>query len=203
MSQKDLRLLESYEILNVTPEMISESKEQNDGKIVLSGIIQKADALNQNGRVYPRAVLEREIRNYQKFILENRATGELDHPSDSVVSLKNVSHIMREARMDQAGVVWGKIELLPTPSGNTARALVESGVKIGISSRGVGSVEKEGDYYVVQDDYVIICWDLVCDPSTPQAFMIPEGRQVISSELNKFFNKSDRIDRVLNDILGK
>jgi hypothetical protein len=96
----DLKLLNSYEIFDYTPEMIKESREKNDGKIMLKGILQKADTLNQNGRIYPLAVLEREIRNYQKFIVENRALGECDHPDSSVVNLKNVSHIIREAYFD-------------------------------------------------------------------------------------------------------
>lgn len=199
--QKDLRLLKSYNDFEYTPQMVTESLEKNNGKVILKGIIQKADTCNQNGRVYPRAVLEREVRNYQKFIIENRALGELDHPEQSVVNLKNVSHIMREVQMDHNGVVWGTVELLNTPSGKIVQSLVESGVKIGISSRGVGSVERKADYYAVSDDYCIICWDIVCDPSTPQAFILPEGRRVQPHEIKELFLKSDRIDRILNDIL--
>ncbi len=202
-STKDLRLLTSYELFDYTPQMVKESKELNEGKIILKGIIQRADTLNQNGRVYGRAILEREVRNYQKFILENRACGELDHPETSVVSLQNVSHIIREAHMDRDGVVYGTIELLNTPCGKIAQSLVEGGVKIGISSRGVGSVIQKKDHYEVQDDFVLVSWDLVSDPSTPSAFLLPEGRRILASELNKSFNKSDKIDRLLNDILSK
>src|SRR5712691_6789120 len=138
----ELKLLSSYEVFEYTPEMIKESKELNGGKVMLKGILQKADSLNQNGRVYPRAILERETTNYQKFIVENRALGELDHPSDSVVNLKNVSHIVREAYIDEKGTVLGTVELLNTPSGQILQSLVESGVKLGISSRGVGSTRK-------------------------------------------------------------
>jgi len=199
---KDLRLLQSYEIFDYTPKMVQESKELNDGKVILKGIIQRADAVNQNGRVYTRAVLEREVRNYQKFIIENRALGECDHPSDSVINLKNVSHIMREVSMDSNGVVNGTVELLNTPSGKIIQSLVESGVKIGISSRGVGSVSRRGDYYQVEDDYCIICWDIVADPSTPQAFILPEGKRISESFYQTVFTKEDRIDRILNDILS-
>ena len=198
---KDLRLLNSYEVFDYTPDMIRESREKNNGKVVMKGILQKADTLNQNGRIYPMAVLEREVRNYQKFIAENRALGELDHPDSSVVNLKNVSHVIKEAYLDR-GVVYGTVELLDTPSGKILQSLVESGVKLGISSRGVGSVKKQGDYHIVQDDFQLICWDYVSEPSTPGAFMLPEGRTINSNELRNIFNKSDRIDRIVNDIFA-
>jgi hypothetical protein len=195
-----MKLLSSYEIFDYSADSIKESKEQNNGKILMKGILQKADTLNQNGRIYPLNVLQREVRNYQKFIIENRALGECDHPDSSVVNLKNVSHIMREAYLD-GNTVLGTIELLNTPSGKILQSLVESGVKLGISSRGVGSTQKQGDYQVVQDDFQIICWDVVSEPSTPAAFMIPEGKTITTSELRAIFTKSDRIDRILNDIL--
>ena len=197
----ELKLLNSYEIFDYTTDMIKESREKNNGKIVMRGILQKSDTLNQNGRIYPRSILEREIRNYQKFIAENRALGELDHPDSSVVNLKNVSHIIREAYLE-GDVVYGSVEILDTPSGKILQSLVESGVKLGISSRGVGSTKKQGDYVVVQDDFQLICWDYVSEPSTPGAFMLPEGRRIESAELQRVFNKSDRIDRILNDILS-
>jgi len=198
---KDLRLLNSYEIFDYTPDMIKESREKNNGKVMMKGILQKADTLNQNGRIYPIHVLDREVRNYQKFIVENRALGELDHPDSSVVNLKNVSHVIREAYLE-GGTVYGTVELLDTPSGRILQSLVESGVKLGISSRGVGSTKKQGDYHVVQDDFQLICWDYVSEPSTPGAFMMAEGRQINPEELQKVFTKSDRIDRILNDIIA-
>jgi hypothetical protein len=107
----------------------------------MRGILQKADTLNQNGRIYPQPILEREVRNYQKFIAENRALGECDHPESSVVELKNASHIIREAYMD-GSICYGVVELLNTPSGKILQSLVESGVTLGISSRGVGSTKR-------------------------------------------------------------
>jgi len=196
----DLKLLNSYEVFNYTPEMIKESRESNGGKILMKGILQKADTLNQNGRIYPRNILEREIRNYQKFIVENRALGELDHPDSSVVNLKNVSHIIKEAYLE-GDVVYGSVEILDTPSGKILQSLVESGVKLGISSRGVGSTKKQGDYQIVQDDFQLICWDYVSEPSTPGAFMMAEGKSLDASALKGIFNKSDRINRIANDIL--
>lgn len=197
----ELKLLNSYDIFDYTPEMIKESRDQNSGKVVMKGILQKADTLNQNGRIYPATVLEREVRNYQKFIVENRALGELDHPDSSVVNLKNASHLIREAYLDK-GTVFGSVEILETPSGKILQSLIESGVKLGISSRGVGSTKKQGDYHIVQDDFQLICWDFVSEPSTPGAFMLPEGKTINQNELRSIFNRSDRIDRVLNDILS-
>lgn len=195
-----LRLLATYDAFDYTPEMIKESRELNGGRIILKGILQKADTVNQNGRIYPRHILEREVRNYQKFIVENRAIGELDHPDTSVINLKNVSHKVVEAHI-QDGVVMGAVEILNTPSGKILQDLIEGNVKLGISSRGVGTLQKRGDYHEVQDDFQLICWDFVSEPSTPGAFIIPEGRLITSSELNQVFNRTDRIDRVLNDIL--
>lgn len=210
-----LRRLETYDVFDykvVTEDVPAHITEDSRGnkvelpaakKVLMKGILQKADTLNQNGRIYPLAVLEREVRNYQKFILENRALGELDHPDSSVVNLKNVSHVIREAYIEN-GTVLGTIEVLgKTPSGATLQGLVESGIKLGISSRGVGSTRKQGEYYVVQDDFQLICWDMVSEPSTPGAFMIPEGKLIENvNELKHVFNQTDRIDRILNDILS-
>jgi hypothetical protein len=181
--------------------MIKESRDSNDGKVVMKGVLQKAETLNQNGRVYPRAILEREVRNYQKFIKENRALGECDHPDSSVVELKNVSHIVREAYMD-GDVVYGEVELLDTPCGKILQNLVDAGVTLGISSRGVGSTTNDGDRQIVQDDFQLICWDYVSEPSTPGAFMMKEGREISEGEINSYFTKTDRIDRIFNDILS-
>ena len=198
--KKEFKLLTDWTPFEYTTDTIKESRELNGGKILMKGVLQKADTLNQNGRVYPRIILDREVRNYQKFIRENRALGECDHPDSSVVELKNVSHIVREAKME-GDLCYGIVELLDTPAGKILQSLVESGVTLGISSRGVGSTKNEGDHQVVQDDFQLICWDFVSEPSTPGAFMMKEGREVNRRDLNKFFNKSDRIDRMFNDIL--
>ncbi|NDC23635.1 MAG: primosomal protein, partial [Proteobacteria bacterium] len=124
-----MKLLTEWRPFEYSKEMIEESKKLNGGRIVLRGILQKANTLNQNGRIYPVAVLDREVRNYQKFIKENRALGELDHPDSSVVELKNASHIVREARME-GEVCFGTVELLETPSGKILQSLVESGVTL-------------------------------------------------------------------------
>lgn len=196
----NLKLLTEWTAFAYTPQMIKESRDKNDGKIIMKGVLQKSETLNQNGRVYPRAILEREVRNYQKFIKENRALGECDHPDSSVVELKKVSHIIREAYME-GDVCYGIVELLDTPCGKILQSLVESGVTLGISSRGVGSTKRDGDIQVVQDDFQLICWDFVAEPSTPGAFMMAEGKKVDPRTLKQTFTKSDRIDRMFNDIL--
>ena len=193
------RLITEWTNFEYDPQIIKEQKSL--GKpIMMKGILQKAETLNQNGRVYPKIILEREIRNYQKFIKENRALGELDHPDSSVVELKNSSHIVREAHME-GNIVYGTVEILNTPSGKILQSLVESGVTLGISSRGVGSTRSEGNMQIVQDDFQLICWDFVSEPSTPGAFMMKEGKEVSPQFINEVFNKSDRIDRIFNDIL--
>ena len=201
MSDSKLKLLTEWTPLQYTASSIKESRERNDGKIFLKGVLQKSDTLNQNGRIYPRSILERELKNYQKFIQENRALGECDHPDTSVVELKNASHIVREAHMD-GDVVYGTIELLDTPAEKILQELVSAGVTVGISSRGVGSTKAQGDTDIVQEDFQLICFDMVSEPSTPGAFMMREGREVSRRDLNNHFNKTDRIDRLFNDILS-
>jgi len=194
-----LTLLKEWTPLQYTSDLVKESRSLNGGKILLKGVIQRADTINQNGRIYPKPILEREIINYQKFIKENRALGECDHPDTSVVELKNASHLVKEARMD-GDVVYGVVELLDTPSGKILQSLVESGVTLGISSRGVGSTKQQGSSLIVQEDFQLICFDIVSEPSTPGAF-INESRKITESDLKKTFNKTDRIDRIFNDIM--
>jgi hypothetical protein len=194
----DVQLLREWLPLTYTKESVNESKTINDGKIMLRGVLQRCDTLNQNGRIYPKAILEREVLNYQKFINENRALGECDHPDTSVVELKNASHIVREAKMDSGSVV-GVIEILDTPSGKILKSLIESGVTLGISSRGVGSVRQENGTSIVQDDFQLICFDMVSEPSTPGAFMLRESKS--AADLEGHFNSTDKIDRIFNEIL--
>ena len=195
-----LKLLTEWNAWEYNKDELKEAIESGSGKLLMKGILQKSNTLNQNGRVYPNEILEREVRNYQKFIQENIALGELDHPDSSVVELKNASHIVREAYMD-GDVCYGTVEILDTPSGKILKSLVESGVTLGISSRGVGSTRREGDHQVVQDDFQLICWDFVSEPSTPGAFMMAEGREITETELKKLFNKTDRLNRIFNDVL--
>lgn len=169
------------------------------GVLFLTGVMQKADQENGNGRVYGKRILEREVQNYQKMIDDRRALGELDHPEDSVVNLKNASHIVTKMWWDGNNVM-GKVKVLETPSGKILKSLVESGVKLGISSRGLGSTRKEGGKTVVEDDFQLICFDFVQEPSTPGAFMMNEGKKR-TLDPNKIWTKADRLNRLLNDIV--
>ena len=169
------------------------------GVLFLTGVMQKADQENGNGRVYGKKILEREVQNYQKMIDDRRALGELDHPEDSVVNLKNASHIVTKMWWDGNNVM-GKVKVLETPSGKILKSLVESGVKLGISSRGLGSTRKEGGKTVVEDDFQLICFDFVQEPSTPGAFMMNEGKNRVYDP-NKIWTKADRLNRLLNDIV--
>jgi hypothetical protein len=196
----NLKVLTEWAPWEFDNEKMLQERAKGDGKYIMRGILQKANTLNQNGRIYPLEILDREVRNYQKFIAENRALGELDHPDSSVVELKNASHIVREAYME-GDVCYGTVEILDTPSGKILQSLIDTGVTLGISSRGVGSTRREGDNQVVQDDFQLICWDFVSEPSTPGAFMMKEAKKITKKDLNKRFNKSDRIDRICNDIL--
>ena len=172
----------------------SEKKFVAEGGMILSGICQRANTLNGNGRLYNERILAREVKNYQKLIEENRACGELDHPDSSVVELSKVSHKVTKLWME-GNDVYGKLQVLPTPSGNILRSLVESGVQVGISSRGLGSVRESNGQTIVEDDFQLICFDMVSEPSTPGAFMMREHK----APLNE--NKNDRLNRLFNDIL--
>jgi hypothetical protein len=169
------------------------------GVLFLTGVMQKADQENGNGRVYSKRILEREVQNYQKMIDDRRALGELDHPEDSVVNLKNASHIVTKMWWDGNNVM-GKVKVLDTPSGKILKSLVESGVKLGISSRGLGSTRKESGKTVVEDDFQLICFDFVQEPSTPGAFMMNEGKRK-TLDPNKIWTKADRLNRLLNGIV--
>ena len=175
-----------------------EKRQVREEKVVfLTGKLQEADCLNGNGRIYPRPILEREIKNYKKLVQENRALGELDHPDSSVINLQNVSHMVTEIWMDGASVM-GKVKVLNTPSGKILQELINGGVITGISSRGLGSTKEQGGKTIVEDDFQLICFDVVSDPSTPGAFMnLTENKQPVE----KIFTKADRINRKLNSVL--
>lgn len=158
--------------------------EDENGVVLVKGVLQRADAQNQNGRVYPKEILEREVEKYQQLVKEKRALGELDHPESSVVSLKNVSHNIRECQWNGDDVV-GVVEILPTPSGNILKELLRAGIRLGISSRGMGSVESMGGNKVkVGEDFELIGWDFVSNPSTQGAFM-ESLNESVKLELNE------------------
>lgn len=169
---------------------------KDNGTMYLTGVIQRAKEPNGNNRVYSEEILRREVENYQLLIQENRALGELDHPEDSVINLKNVSHTMVKVWWDGNNVM-GKAKILNTPSGKILQSLVESGIKLGISSRGMGSVSDASDgRTVVEDDFNLICFDFVSEPSTRGAFMdMRENKKNIRE------NKSAKLNNLLNKII--
>jgi len=186
------------------------SEKRSDGKLILRGIVQRADARNQNGRIYPKEVLMKELKNYDVLVKERRALSELDHTDESLILLKNVSHLFTRVWWE-GNDVWGEAEILDTPNGRTLRSLVESGIKIGTSSRSVGSLKEENGASVVQSDLTIITiGDAVSDPSTQGAFLHPlkESFNPLDTKLvlengsrEPLFSKEYRVNRVLNRLL--
>ncbi len=177
-----------------------EKKEVASGVLYLSGRLQTADKQNGNGRVYPHEVLKREVSNYLNVVKDNRACGELDHPDDSVVNLKNVSHIVTDIWWEGKDVM-GKIKVLDTPSGRILKDLINAGVKLGISSRGLGSVtESVNGTVTVENDFQLICFDMVSEPSTPNAYVYPKDQANISSRLREV--KENNINNLFKKILG-
>ncbi len=173
------QVIVDYIPFSITPTQINEAMKENNGKLVVKGVLQRAEAKNQNGRVYPREILVRESKKYdENFVKQNRALGELDHPDSSVVNLQNVSHNVKEIHFEGDNLV-GTVEILTTPSGNILRELFKNGIKLGISSRGLGSVEvvreSNGDQVSkVGDDFELIAFDFVSNPSTHGAFLYPQ-----------------------------
>jgi hypothetical protein len=177
-----------------------EKREVQNGVLYLSGRLQTADKQNGNGRVYPHEVLQREVKNYMNVVKDNRACGELDHPDDSVVNLKNVSHIVTDMWWDGKDVM-GKIKVLDTPSGRILKDLVNAGVKLGISSRGLGSVRESAGQTIVENDFQLICFDMVSEPSTPNAYVYPKNKSNFSSRLREV--KENNISDLFKKILGE
>jgi len=192
-------LREYYELCvgGLCQDLLTEEEKRKvaNGTVILSGVMQRCDTRNGNGRIYPEGILLREVENYAKLVKERRALGELDHPDDSVINLKNASHIVTSIWAEGKDVM-GKIEVLNTPSGGILKSLIECGVKLGISSRGMGSVRESNGDTIVEDDFQLICFDMVSDPSTPGAFMVTEAKKHPN-----IFTKADRINRIANDIL--
>jgi hypothetical protein len=153
-------------------------EEDAGGRTIVKGVLQRAGAENQNGRVYPKPTLMREAQKYEQLIKERRALGELDHPDSTVINLKNVSHNVREIHWE-GDDLCGTVEILATPSGNILKELLKAGILLGISSRGMGSTKQmEGNKVEVQEDFELIGWDFVSNPSTHGAFMVPVNESV-------------------------
>ena len=197
------QLLMDVMVFEVTPTMLQEAQEKT-GRFLVSGVLQRANAKNQNGRVYPRNILEREVEKYKgREIKENRAYGELDHPESAVVELKNTSHIVRDVYWKGDDVV-GTVEILNTPAGNILKELIKAGCTVGISSRGMGSVKQLGeDTVAVENDFDLICWDFVSNPSTHGAFLRPTNEGVINESViaKKNTYKYKKANTIMRDII--
>ena len=202
------QILVDYVPFEITPQQINEAMNKNNGRLVVKGVLQRAEAKNQNGRIYPKETLMREAKKYSEIqIKERRALGELDHPDSSVVNLNNVSHNVLEMHWKGDDLV-GTVEVLGTPAGNILKELFKSGIKLGISSRGLGSVkeikeEDEGDTVEVQPDFELIAFDFVSNPSTHGAFLSP----TIEGKLNESVGTRNgtcchdcKIEDIINDI---
>jgi hypothetical protein len=200
------QLIVDYLPFEVELEQITESMKENNGKLIVRGVLQRAEAKNQNGRIYPKEVLVREAKKYYKeFIKQSRAMGELDHPESAVVNLQNVSHNIKEMHWEGDNLL-GTVEVLRTPSGNILTELFKSGIKLGISSRGMGSVETVSEAgeqsQEVQPDFELIAFDFVSNPSTQGAFMYPMNESV-----NKEFSTGRtcgvycKVESIVNDIM--
>ena len=197
-------LLVDYIPFELSAEQINESLKENNGKLVVKGVLQRANAKNQNGRVYPMEILQREAKNYsEQFITQKRALGELDHPDSSVVNLQNVSHNVTEMHWEGDNLV-GTVEVLGTPSGNILKELFKAGIKLGISSRGMGSVQpmQEGDGQQVGKDFELIAFDFVSNPSTHGAFLYPL-KESVGNEVpaGRTCGEYCKVESIINDII--
>ena len=199
------QVIVDYIPFSITPQQINEAMKENNGKLVVKGVLQRAEAKNQNGRVYPREILVRESKKYdENFVKQNRALGELDHPDSSVVNLQNVSHNVKEMHFEGDNLV-GTVEILTTPSGNILRELFKNGIKLGISSRGLGSVEMvqeaNGDTVSkVGDDFELIAFDFVSNPSTHGAFLHPMNESV-NNQQGRTCGVYCRAEDIINHII--
>lgn len=197
------KLLCEFSSLEIKPNLVERIKEAREKRtsLVFPAILQRAEAKNQNNRRYPRHILEREVENYKKAIEEGRAGGELNHPDSSVVDLERISHKIRKIWWE-GDEVMGEVEIHPSlPKAEVALGLMEAGMKVGISSRGVGEVQKGQDGSdIVDESFMLISFDLVSEPSTHNAWL-REGKEVNFNEIYKNISKNDRVNRIVNEIL--
>jgi len=179
--------------------LLVEASIKENRPLVVKGILQKAGTQNQNGRIYERKILEREVQKYiDGPIKENRALGELDHPDSSVINLNNVSHNIKKVWWD-GDTVMGEVEVLSTPAGNILKELFRNGITVGISSRGMGSVEEGKDgILMVQEDFDLLCWDFVSTPSTPGAYMTPTTlKEGVEAPIKDY----TKVNNIIRDII--
>ena len=181
-------LREYYELCEggVCQDLLTEAEKKmvREGAMFITGPMQKCNTENGNKRVYPEGVLRREVERYKSIVDDNRALGELDHPDSSIINLVNV---------------MGKCKVLDTPAGQILRSLVDAGVKIGISSRGMGSVKENQGQTIVEDDFQLICFDIVSEPSTPNAFMALSENKLMNSKAAQ----TNKIIRLMDEIIAE
>ena len=195
-------LLTEYRPFNVNKRLAEQAVKENT-PLIVQGVLQRADAKNQNGRVYPKEILMREIQNYVNGpVKENRALGELDHPESSVINLQNVSHNIKEVKI-KGNDVYGVVEILSTPAGNILKELFRNGITVGISSRGMGSVKENmgEDTVEVHDDFELLCFDFVSTPSTHGAYMTPTGRALQEGKTQIPEYKYTNVNNIIRDII--
>ncbi|NDB82398.1 MAG: primosomal protein [Alphaproteobacteria bacterium] len=158
-------------ITEVTQDLNYLTEEVNGKKnVYIEGIYMQADKQNRNGRIYPMSVMEKEVTRYQGLINEKRSLGELGHPPNPTINLNQVSHLITELKFDGSNVV-GRAKILDTPFGKIAKNFIEEGVRLGVSSRGLGSLKEKNGVMEVQDDFHLATVDIVADPSAPDAFV--------------------------------
>ena len=189
------KLLIETHTVKISPSQLTENVNSDNGNLMVEGILATAEVKNGNGRYYSKALWDREMDKYNELIEQRRSMGELDHPESTVINLKNVSHLISDYWWDGDNVM-GKIEILPTPSGNILKELIKAGVTVGVSSRGMGSLEQNGGVMEVQDDFELLCWDFVSTPSNPGSYMhtLNEGKQVITYDYTN-------VNKVVHEIL--
>lgn len=195
-------LREFYELCEggVCQDLLTEAEKRavrENNAMFITGKLQEGGVLNGNQRMYPPEIMEREVKKYSEMVKDNRALGELDHPDSSIINLANVSHMVIDIWMDGPAVM-GKCKVLDTPSGQILRSLVDAGVKIGISSRGMGSVKEHQGKTIVEDDFQLICFDIVSEPSTPNAFMALSENKLMNEQVEK----NNKILTLIDGIVG-
>jgi hypothetical protein len=170
----------------VSPQALNESRDKVSGNPLVETILTTVEEKNGNGRYYSKELWEREINKYAILVKERRALGELDHPDSQIINLKNVSHNITKVWWNE-NKIMGILEILPTPSGNIVKSLIESGIKVGVSSRGMGSLKQVGEVLEVQDDFDLLGWDVVSTPSNPNSWISPlnEGKTTTLNPYNK------------------
>ena len=180
----------------VQPQTLIETRKSPNGNSIVKGILATVEIKNGNGRYYSKELWDRELDKYNVLVKERRACGELDHPDSQIINLKNVSHNITKLWWDGDNVM-GAIEILPTPSGNILKALIGAGIKVGVSSRGMGSLKQVGEVLEVQDDFELLCWDFVSTPSNPGSYMSPLREGLERSNINPY----SKVNSIITEIL--